>query len=257
MTTIEQIQRRFEDRGYLTEDEWYQLLLLKREGPMNVQYPSQEDVESFGGRLPSLLLRFWQEQGWSSWGNGKFWVCDPHLLAPIVETVFEDDPDYVPDQLTPFGYDAFGHTFIWIGSYRILRLHWLYNSVTEQVLPNWNNHSNVPVSENEAIIGFLDAEMVTGYGLRIAWADIDGEDMLPTAISRLGVLAPGEIYGFVPALSMGGVNRVENLQRLPIVEHMMFLANVQRPMLHRYHPPPEIGQGFGEIEIVRPIGRQE
>ena len=257
MNRLEQIRENFRERGYHTDEEWYEILILREGLPNHATTVQPDYIETFRGRLPDMLLRLWSEYGWGSWNQGKIWVWDPALLQPVIEAIFDGDPDYHSEDLIPFMYNAFGSIYMWRGDHRIVRFHWLDNYAIEQEYDNWNSRANVPVSEDQLIVRRLAAAIQTGRNTGIPWRDETGADMLPQAIARLGELAPGEIYGFVPALSMGGANRVENLQRLPIVEHMMFLADVQHPMLHRYHPPPEIGQGFGEIEVVRPIGRQQ
>ena len=258
MNSLEQIRAMFRERGYHTDEEWYEIFTLRRGSPSHVTAVEPDYIETFRGRLPDMLLRLWADYGWGSWNQGKIWVWDPVLLQPVIEAVFDGDPDYHPEELIPFAYSAFGSIYMWRGSYRIIRFHWLRNYAIEQTYNDWNSRADVPISQDQVIVNALSGEIRTSRNSStFAWTDETGADMLPQAIAQLGELAPGEVYGFVPALRMGGANRVENLQRLPIVEHMMFLANVQRPMLHRYHPPPEIGQGFGEVEVVRPIGRQQ
>lgn len=87
-----------------------------------------------------------------------------------------------------------------------------------------------------------------------SWTDDDGNKIFPAALKRLGRLAPGEIYGFVPALQLGGDSVVQNVHKFPIVEHLLLLASLTEFRLKRY---VDIPGTFGRLEDVRPIGSAE
>jgi len=46
------------------------------------------------------------------------------------------------------------------------------------------------------------------------------------ALELLGPLAHDEMYGFVPALALGGPCRLDHLQKVKAAEHLMFLAQL-------------------------------
>lgn len=77
---------------------------------------------------------------------------------------------------------------------------------------------------------------------------------MPQARNALGPLAWGEIYGFVPALSLGGRNSIRYLQKMQMVEHLVFLASMEPPTLYEYQPPSEGQAGFGTVTPRRQIG---
>jgi hypothetical protein len=47
-----------------------------------------------------------------------------------------------------------------------------------------------------------------------------------SALCRLGLLNDTQMYGFVPALALGGQRDAEKLERVSAVEHMTFLAQL-------------------------------
>lgn len=56
---------------------------------------------------------------------------------------------------------------------------------------------------------------------------MDTYDLFDEACARLGKLDVGEIYGFHPALALGGAIDVKNLQKVSAVEHLTFLAQLE------------------------------
>ncbi|HSI56362.1 MAG TPA: T6SS immunity protein Tdi1 domain-containing protein [Ideonella sp.] len=59
---------------------------------------------------------------------------------------------------------------------------------------------------------------------------------LSPALRKLSRPKAEEIYGFVPALALGGPSKFENLEKLKIVEHLVFLA--QLSALQVMNTPP-------------------
>jgi hypothetical protein len=51
-------------------------------------------------------------------------------------------------------------------------------------------------------------------------------DLFDPAKRKLGILQSDEIYGFVPALMIGGSEDLKNLEKLKIIEHLTFLAQL-------------------------------
>lgn len=46
------------------------------------------------------------------------------------------------------------------------------------------------------------------------------------ARKKLGPLKSDEMYGFVPALMLGGSEALENLEKVNIIEHLTFLSQL-------------------------------
>ncbi|EPM49801.1 hypothetical protein A256_19840 [Pseudomonas syringae pv. actinidiae ICMP 19103] len=54
--------------------------------------------------------------------------------------------------------------------------------------------------------------------------DIDG--LFEPAREKLGPLKSDEMYGFVPALVLGGPMELKNLQKVKTIEHLTFLSQL-------------------------------
>ncbi|WP_229381237.1 DUF1851 domain-containing protein [Shewanella psychropiezotolerans] len=56
--------------------------------------------------------------------------------------------------------------------------------------------------------------------------DLDENPLFERAMALLGPLEADEMYGFVPALAIGGAPKLENLQKVKVIEHLTFLADL-------------------------------
>ena len=56
--------------------------------------------------------------------------------------------------------------------------------------------------------------------------DVDGNPLFEKALKKLGPLSHDTIYGFVPALSVTGEPRLENLKLLDALTHLEILAQM-------------------------------
>ncbi|MNE90069.1 hypothetical protein D3C80_1875430 [compost metagenome] len=61
--------------------------------------------------------------------------------------------------------------------------------------------------------------------------DTNGKLLFERAVKKYGPLAPDEMYGFEPALVLGGSSSLENLRRLKLDPHLLILRNFDTPTL--------------------------
>ncbi len=54
----------------------------------------------------------------------------------------------------------------------------------------------------------------------------DYGNLFKPAKRKLGRLQPDEMYGFTPALMLGGLDKLEHLEKVKAVEHLMLLSQL-------------------------------
>ena len=75
--------------------------LLEYEGwsPMGAGHGiSGEHVERFSGVLPESVLYVWRRFGFDGFADGRFWITDPLVWAPVVDAWVEGTALPFPDQ---------------------------------------------------------------------------------------------------------------------------------------------------------------
>ena len=75
--------------------------LLEYEGwsPMGAGHGvGEEHVERFSGVLPESVLYVWRRFGFDGFADGRFWITDPLVWAPVVDAWVEGTALPFPDQ---------------------------------------------------------------------------------------------------------------------------------------------------------------
>ena len=192
-------------------------------GPMTHVTPvSAEEAERYRGRLPDGLLQFWQEHGRGALLKGYMWICDPELLKPVLEAVFEGDPEFSADDFDCCAYFYDGQILAWSPTYHLTNIDLAgFESAVSvagkgPILDGEGNEMSPDFALGHAI-------RVKGYTLsRDMHDDYSDYDLFSSASNRLGLLEPGEIFGFFPSRQMGGEGYPEDMRKVGLVEHLLF-----------------------------------
>lgn len=168
--------------------------------------------------FPEEFVSFLEEAGLGVWQSGRFQFCDPLSMAGVVEPIFDGDKDFHPDKTFIYGYGAVGLAFVW-------------NSV-------WNEHIliNLPdleasslVSRNKKSKAKITIVSSILY-LENDYYDLidpkNGNHVLAKFLRKNGALKSGEVYGYFPALALGGSGALDTLKKVQAVEHFTILAQL-------------------------------
>ena len=218
--------------------------LLRRYGaPELATRPTPADLEGLAGRLPDELVALWREHGIGLWRGGKFQFSLPSDYAPVVERVFGGDQEFSAAQTHVVGFSAFGELLIWSEQHDrvlvdlpLLTVRAPKFDAREADDPDWFPIAT-PLSRPDRE-GLFD----------VFERNEEAKPLFERARARLGQLALGECYGFVPALAIGGSGTLKQVQRLDALTHLTFLAELGRCRLLASR---EVG---GEEVALREIG---
>jgi hypothetical protein len=185
----------------------------------NTESISAETVARYKGKLPDLLLSYWQEYGWSSYGKGLFWLVDPAPYEPVVKVWLRGTPFVENDAHYVIARSAFGRLFLWgTNSGQSLNI----EAPRGQIFP---------MDSSEDIRGGHTDRLVESFFMvlkkeRLDFEDVRQRPLFERAVAVLGPLSAGEMYGFEPALALGGTADLKNLRKLDAVTHLMLLAEL-------------------------------
>lgn len=184
-----------------------------------------EAIQRWRGRLPNLLLSYWQQEGWSGYANGLFWIVDPDDYEDLVDEWLDGTPLEQIDAFHAIGRTAFGKLFL-CGERTGASVD--LNCPLNAVLALPRDLRPQPLEELDwSIRSFVG-------GNRKAECDYNddfGQPLFERALAKLGPLAPDEMYGFEPALVAGGKMRLENLRKLKLDQHLTILRQLAAPTL--------------------------
>lgn len=208
-------------------------------GLSNVERLDTSYVEKWRGRLPDSLLEFWLEYGIGSMADGSVWLCRPEEYDEILAVLFGSDKDFSHRDCHVIGYSAFGSLYVWSERFEQVIVTMTQSWVACSKITNPAKRTP-PDRALWAMISSPSPDRLFDF------ADVKGKPLYKRARKKLGPLARGEVYGFFPALKLGGAAVLENLQKVSAPEHFSILAQLDTPVLWDFKPWPPVP--------VRPIG---
>jgi hypothetical protein len=180
-----------------------------------------ERFDEFAGVLPDLMLTFWREFGFSGFGDGMLWICDPVAWRPAVT-------EWTTNLELPMGDDtwhavtrtAFGRLHLW-GERTGM-------SLTIVPYRGWIQ----PVDKSDQMATDADrnrqiyVEMLTLDKDFIDPPADDGKPMFDRVLAAQGPVAADTVYGFVPALALGGPALPDHVEIFDAEVHMHLLSEL-------------------------------
>ena len=183
-----------------------------------------ESFESWKGKLPDQLLNYWKEEGWCAYAEGLFWTVNPDDYEDLVDEWLHDTFLEQIDAFHVIARSAFGELFLWGAKSG--------GSATISCATN----SIICLSSNlKRQLSDPDFYVRTFFSNKsIERCDLDdelGQPLFKRALAKLGPLEEDEVYGFEPALVLGGNMLLDNLRKLKLDVHLTILRQLASPTL--------------------------
>jgi hypothetical protein len=171
-----------------------------------------ETLQRFQGKLPDQLLAYWREHGWCGYAEGLFWTVDPEEYEPVLDAWLGDTPFMQEDALHIIARTALGHLLVW-------------GERSGFTLQIFAPGSYLIKQETGVQKRNLELAAQTFFSVqKRKLFEFDGR--FKPAKQRLGRVSRDEMYGFVPALALGGAADVTHLEKVKAVEHLVLLAQL-------------------------------
>ncbi len=183
-------------------------------------------IEHYRGKLPDQLLAYWEQHGWCGYADGLFWTVNPQEYEPALEAWIGDTPLMEEDSYYVIARSAFGDIYFFGGNHG-RKLHII--APDSKMMPPRKK----PADLDQSVRAFFGSQSRGACD----FSDVDGEHLFNPALNKLGQLKHDEMYGFVPALGLGGAATLEHLQKVKAVEHLVLLAQLA-PLEVITAPPP-------------------
>lgn len=176
-------------------------------------------------KLPSKLLAYWREEGWASYANGRLWTVNPDEYEDIKECWLEDTPFKVLDKFHVIARSAFGS--LYLCGERTGRSVTISCMNSEILALKSDLKPKNQEDKNLSIQSFFGSRKPKDFDV----ADSSGRSMFDQAMSKFGALESDEMYGFEPALILGGSVVPSNISRVKLDSHLHMLRMLGDPGL--------------------------
>jgi hypothetical protein len=178
--------------------------------------------EKYRGLFPDSLLSLWKEDGWTGYGNGRWWTVNPAQFDTVLAEWLAGTPFAAIDRFHCFARSAFGKLHAWGEK--------LGNHLTVDCANGF-----IVALPAEMGVPEPDPELAMATHLSFMTpdsADLEGDDgelLFDAAVRKLGPLTADEVYGFEPALALGGAAVVDSIRRMRIDVHLSLLRQIEAP----------------------------
>ena len=194
--------------------------------PLTAREVPEHYYTDFAGRVPESLFEFWRTFGFAGFGQGRFWICDPVQWQPAVDR-------WLGRVQLPLGEDSF--IAVSRSAFGELRLWGERTGMSVVILP-WRgvlvaHDRSAQMAEEKDRNNQINAEFRGTRPGDVEPAGDDGEPLFELALERLGPVGEDTVYGFEPALTLGGPAIAENLAVLEGVTHVTLLADLADPQV--------------------------
>jgi len=182
-------------------------------------------LEKWRGKLPDQLLKYWEQEGWCEYSNGLFCTVDPDGYEDLVDEWLADTGLDEIDAFRVIARTAFGKLYL-CGEKTgcSATIHCVLNMVT--AVQNELKTKTKERQDSSVRSLFLFSERAN-----LDMDDENGQPLFERARSKLGPLEPHEIYGFEPAIVLGGKIRLENVAKVNAHVHLTILRQFAEPEL--------------------------
>ncbi|QNX86293.1 GAD-like domain-containing protein [Acinetobacter seifertii] len=190
--------------------------------PIFVEPVSEETLKKYQGKLPNQLLEYWKVYGFSGWGNGLFWLVNPEDYQDVLDAWLEHIELPPHEEYFVIARTAFGDLSVW-GT--IHGRCFTISATTSQIFPKMEKMEQ---GEEDLLIKiFFSSKDKDSLDIN----DYKNKPLFDRAVKKYGELSKNEMFGFEPALILGGEAKLENFRKLPIISHLQFLASLDTPRM--------------------------
>lgn len=183
-----------------------------------------ENIKNWHQRLPNQLLKYWQEEGWCGYANGLFWTVNPDDYEDLVDEWLDDTQIEQFDVFHAIARSAFGTLYLWgekTGSSVVIA-----SGINSIISMRSNLIRKIDDPDFDMRIFFSNKSPH-----RCDLKDENGEYLFERALAKLGPLGPDEIYGFEPAIVLGGKILLENIVKVNLDVHLTILRQLAEPTI--------------------------
>ncbi len=201
-------------------DKYFEHFIYNFGEPTSEKTVDTSSIESYRGKLPATLLKYWKQYGFCGFKNGLYWIVDPSRYESVLNSWIGDTKIIEQDNYYVIARSGFGELYLWGTKtghkYTITpSLGWILEEDGAE-LEIKNEGADFVLQRFFAVQEVKNAEL----------KDLNTNELLfDPAVKKFGALKENEVFGFEPALFLGGKQTIDNLKKLDIQTHLSILAD--------------------------------
>jgi hypothetical protein len=193
-------------------EDYFEYFLNKMGPPIERQEATRLAKEKYQDKLPEQLLAQWEQWGWCGYGEGIYWIVNPADYEVVVHEWLTQSGISFAHHYHVIARGAFGDLYVW-------------RQTTGSVLKITPFYARFHEEQNTVPVCGFDEKIKAFFAFTRRESN-DFDNMFDKALKKLGPLKSDEMYGFVPAIALGGPGELKHLQKVKIIEHLAFLSQI-------------------------------
>lgn len=213
-------------------DESFELFIDTFGEACSTERAPRASIEKYRQILPPALLTIWEDEGWCCYADGLFWTVNPDEYARLASMWIKGTPYESIDRYHIIARNAFGNLYAW----------------------GERNNQNITIDCAGGWIMGLADKVAVPYGnpdlmLQTFFATINprlldlkdesDQPLFHSALKTLGALDKTEMYGFEPALLLGGDVALKNIRKVNLDVHLTLLRGFAAPSVPLLEMEPD------------------
>lgn len=168
-----------------------------------IETPTIELIDKYKKSLPESFIAFWKEYGFGVFMDGYLKIVNPE----IYQEVFNYGYNNIKKEIV-FAVTGLGDFIVWGGDrMRLVNFRYCKDTIIQSV-----NDFDFFLNRNIIDSYYIEEE---AHGINYFLAR-----------EKYGDLAYDECFGYVPLLGLGGAEKVENMEKVKIIEHIYLITDV-------------------------------
>lgn len=170
--------------------------------------------------IPVGLRRFWADIGTGSYADRFFYTCDPIYMRSVTDQWLPTCLKMSPEQVTIVGYTSSNILYAVINSNIVMRIDM-----------NWAKIDIIETHRSSLLNAYInDHDLIFASALTLWRHECQKHHRF--MVSEFGLPQKSKVYGFVPALQIGGEYSPTNLVEVNAFEHWFILSQLSKFSYH-------------------------
>lgn len=207
-------------------DEYFANFVSKfGEATSTVTVPNSS-IKKWREALPSQLLHYWETEGWNTYHHGLISIVYPDDYENIIDIWLKDTFLKERDSYHVIARSGFGSLYV------------CGEKIGRNIIVDCYNHS-IYFSKNNSSLKSTDElnlDIKVFFGIskfkRFDLEYQDGKYLFELATRKCGQLNSDEIFGFEPALILGGRADISHVIKVNIQAHLTLLREFAQPTIY-------------------------
>jgi len=201
-------------------DKYYEDFITEFGKPTSNKPVNSKIIEKYRSKLPDKLLEYWEEYGFVGFKNGLFWLVNPEKYENTLESWIGGTEIVNKDDYYVIARSGFGNLYLWGKKTGFM---YEIQCNTGWILEKDGYEKEISKGKSDLA---LQVFLVTSHPENIDLDDFESDKpMFNNLVEKFGALKENEVFGFEPALFLGGEQTFENLNKLDLQTHLAILAD--------------------------------